>query len=112
MSYSEDVRKIAITQGEKGKRRQVCSFLGVSRTTFYRWKKAETLTPLKTGPKVPYKVDPEALKAHVEAHPDAYQHEIAEAFGVKQSTICVSLKKLKITRKKNGTLPRTKRRTT
>ena len=77
----------------------MCTFLGISRTTFYRWQKAETLTPLKTGPNAPHKVDPEALEAHVEAHPDAYQHEIAAAFGVKQPTICVRLKKLKITRR-------------
>ena len=47
------------------------------------------------------KINPEKLKAYIEENPDAYQHEIAEHFGVVQNAIFKALKKLGITRKKN-----------
>ena len=46
------------------------------------------------------KVHPEKLKAYVAEHPDAYQKEMAEAFGCSAAAICLAMKRLKITRKK------------
>lgn len=46
------------------------------------------------------KIDPEKLKAYVAAHPDAYQSEMAEAFGCSESGIRDALRRHKITRKK------------
>ncbi len=46
------------------------------------------------------KIDPEKLKAYVEDHPDAYQSEMAEAFGCSESGIRDALRRHKITRKK------------
>ena len=46
------------------------------------------------------KIDPEKLKAYVEEHPDAYQSEMAEAFGCSESGIRDALRRHKITRKK------------
>ena len=46
------------------------------------------------------KIDPEKLKAYVEEHPDAYQREMAEAFGCSESGIRDALRNHKITRKK------------
>ena len=46
------------------------------------------------------KIDPEKLKAYVEEHPDAYQSEMAEAFGCSESGIRDALRHHKITRKK------------
>ena len=46
------------------------------------------------------KIDPEKLKAYVAEHPDAYQREMAEAFGCSESGIRDALQRHKITRKK------------
>ena len=46
------------------------------------------------------KIDPEKLKAYVAEHPDAYQSEMAEAFGCSESGIRNALGAYKITRKK------------
>jgi len=46
------------------------------------------------------KLDPEKLKVYVKEHPDAYQKEMAEAFGCSPSAIQKALKKLGITHKK------------
>ena len=46
------------------------------------------------------KINPEKLKAYVAAHSDAYQSEIAEAFGCSESGIRDALRRHKITRKK------------
>ena len=46
------------------------------------------------------KIDPEKLKAYVAEHPDAYQTEMAEAFGCSESGIRDALRRHKITRKK------------
>ena len=46
------------------------------------------------------KIDPEKLKGYVEEHPDAYQSEMAQAFGCSESGIRDALRRHKITRKK------------
>ena len=46
------------------------------------------------------KIDPEKLKAYVAEHPDAYQSEMAKAFGCSESGIRDALRRYKITRKK------------
>jgi transposase len=51
------------------------------------------------------KIDPEKLLAYVAERPDAYQHEIAAAFGVRLFAIQKALKRLGITRKKNHSAP-------
>ena len=53
------------------------------------------------------KIDPEKLKMYVEEHPDAYQSEMAKAFGCSESGIRDALARYKITRKKDNTLPGT-----
>ena len=42
----------------------------------------------------------EALKEDIRLHPDAYQYERAERFGVSQMGICSALKRLKVRYKK------------
>ena len=46
------------------------------------------------------KIYPEKLKEYVEEHPDAYQWEMAKAFGCSESGIRDALARYKITRKK------------
>jgi predicted transcriptional regulator len=56
-------------------------------------------------------IDAEELKAEVVviANPDAYLDEYADSLGSKRSTIAYNLKKLKISRKKNHAVRRTRR---
>ena len=46
------------------------------------------------------KIDPDKLTTYVKEHPDAYQSEMAEAFGCSESGIRDALRRYKITRKK------------
>lgn len=46
------------------------------------------------------KLDPEKLRAYIEANPDAYQKEIAEAFDCTDTAVRKAFKRLGITRKK------------
>jgi hypothetical protein len=76
----------------------------------YDWLGRETLEPKKQGSPGPWKLDPEKLQAHVEEHPDAYQHERGAALGVSRHVVMYGLKRLGIRRKKNAAVPREKRR--
>jgi transposase len=112
MTYSEDLRQLVVSfieeggsKSEAGRRFQVsrwCLCNGLGRAD---------LAPERIRNAQPYKLDPEALKAHVEQFPDAYQHERAQALGVSRHVVLYGLKRLKLTRKKNGALRRKKRRT-
>ena len=48
------------------------------------------------------KLNPEKLKAYVEAHPDAYLKEIGVAFGCSDVAVHQAFKRLGITRKKRA----------
>ena len=48
------------------------------------------------------KIDPEKQKSYVAEHPDAYQSEMAKAFGCSESGIRDALRRHKITRKKDN----------
>ena len=54
------------------------------------------------------KIDPEKLRSYVTKHPNAYQSEMAKEFQCSESGIRNVLKQLKITRKKEYTLPGTR----
>lgn len=111
MAYSEDLRKrvIAFVQAG-GSKAEVARVFKVSRACVYVWLKRACLKAEKCGPKSAWKLDEAALKAHVEANPDAYQHERAAFFGVCQPAICHALRRLNLTRKKNRTVRREKLR--
>jgi excisionase family DNA binding protein len=110
MAYSLDFRLLAIDlvriEGETQK--EVAERLKVGVNTIKRWLKRETLKADKPGPRGSRTIDPERLKAEVAANPDAYLDELAEKLGSSSSTISYTLKKLKITRKKNHTIRRAK----
>jgi transposase len=71
---------------------------GVGIATVFRWTK--TLEPCQTRLKPSTKIDMEALRRDIEQHPDAYQHERAQRFGVTQTGIWHALRRLKVTYKK------------
>ena len=104
MSYDIKYRQRAMNYLSEGSSyRKTAEVFQVSTTTLQKWKsqlkKTGTLTPKKRV--TPWrKIDPDKLRKYVEEHPDAYQHEMAEAFSVRLFTIQKALKRLKITRKK------------
>ena len=82
--------------------RETAAVFKVSTSTLQAWKfqlkETGTLAPKKRK-ETWRKIDPVKLRKYVEEHPDAYQHEIATAFGVRLYAIQKALKRLKITRK-------------
>jgi len=108
MSYEIKYRERTIEYLSEGHSyRETAAVFKVSTTTLQKWKsqlnETGTLEPKKR--KLTWrKIDPEKLLKFVEEHPDAYQHEMAAAFGVRLFAIQNALKRLKITRKKNYTL--------
>lgn len=107
MTYSVDLRErvVAFVRTGGGKS-EAARLFGVSRWCVYNWMSRESLDPAKQGCPAPWKLSPEALTAHVAAHPDAYQHERAEALGVSEYVIWYGLKRLKLSRKKNAAVQR------
>lgn len=76
---------------------EVSRLLNIGRSTLDAWVRRSRSGQLKAcypHSRRGYKVDARQLEAYVLAHPDAYQHEIAVALGVKPTTICEALKRL------------------
>jgi len=105
MSYDKELRRRAMEYWNDGHNKyETAAVFKVGTTTLQRWKSQlnETgeLSPKKRVGKW-RKIDPAKLLKYIEEHPDAYQYEIAAAFGVRLFAIQRALKRLKITRKKN-----------
>ena len=108
MSYDVKYRRRAIAYWNDGHtKKETAAVFKVGTTTLQTWKsqlnKTGDLAPKKRK-ETWRKIDPNALRKYVEEHPDAYQYEIAAAFGVRLFAIQKALKRLKITRKKNHNL--------
>lgn len=111
MTYSVDLRERVVSFVKNGGGKSAAARLfGVSRWCVYNWMSRESLEPAKQGCPGPWKLSPEALKAHVAAYPDAYQRERAAALGVSRHVVLYGLKRLGIRRKKNAALQRKKLR--
>lgn len=67
--------------------------------TLFRWQ--QRLEPCTTRHKPATKIDMDVLQNDIKTHPDRYQWERAQQFGVTPSAICVALKRLGISYKKN-----------
>ena len=109
MSYDIKYRQRAQEYWAEGHTKaETAAAFGLGTSTLQTWKSQLNQTG-KLEPKVretPWrKIDPEKLRAYVAEHPDAYQHEIAAAFGVRLFAIQKALKRLNITRKKNDGVP-------
>ena len=110
VTYSEDLRERVVAFVEAGgSKSEAARRFKVSRWCVYNWMARESLTPCPQGRSGFWKLDPEALKAHVQAFPDAYQRERASHFGVSDKTISRRLEGLGISRKKNAPVPGEKR---
>ena len=106
MAYDKKLRETVLNYIGKGHTiREAHEVYEVGTTTIKEWKKLKRETgKLEKRPlnRKSRKVDPVKLEAYINAHPDSYLHEIAEAFNCHKTTIFYAFKRLKITRKKNG----------
>ena len=102
MRYSSDLRKRVLDFIETGgSKTEASRRFGVSRPTIDKWLKAtDPLAYEKPGPRTPTRLDPDALKAHVNAFPDQTLAERADYFQVSTFCIWYGLKRIGCPRKK------------
>jgi len=104
MSYDTRYRKRAVEYRKEGHTlEETATVFKIGTTTLKRWINIHDETGnLENKPlnRKHRKVDPAKLKSYVEAHPGAYQSEMAKEFACSESAIRKVLKKLGITRKK------------
>ncbi len=104
MSYPKKYRERTIEYRQAGHTlEETHQTFKVSRSTIQKWEKQLKETgdlEKKELHRTFRKINPEELKAYVAEHPDAYQSEMAEAFGCSESGIRDALRRNKITRKK------------
>ena len=106
MSYSKDLRKCAIDFVIEGKNsmRSASKIFGIQYNTMKEWvkifKETGKFTPKPICGKQPTKINLSELHQQVLEHPDRFQYEHAQTFGVTQSAISKALNKLGITSKK------------
>lgn len=104
MAYGVDLRRCALEMMKKKKSySEVAKLLNIGTSSLRRWKKRAEKGRLEA--KYPsfrggYKVDDKKLASYIKENADAYLHEIAKKLGVRTSSVCEALKRLKITRKK------------
>ena len=105
MAYSLDFRKrvFAVKKKEQLTFAQTCDRFHIPMRTLFRWQ--QRLEPRTTRNKPATKIDMEALRKAVQQHPDRYQYEHAQQFGVTQGAIWFALRRLKISYKKNSVSP-------
>ncbi|WP_230655620.1 IS630 transposase-related protein [Psychrobacter sp. I-STPA10] len=100
MTYSLEFRKQVLKSLEKGMTfKEAVQEYDISPTTIQKWKKR--LYSKKTRNIEPTKIANDALLKDVENHPDSYHYERARRLGCSTSGICVALKRLGITQKKD-----------
>ncbi len=112
MIYSIDLRKRVIAFIEScGKKLEASRRFNVCRPTIDQWLLLKKETGGLEAPPLPArawrKLNPEALLAYVEAHPDEMLEDYAEHFQTSPSGIWRALKRLNFTRKKDNSLQRT-----
>jgi len=113
MAYSLDLRERVVESLKEGKITQeaVASRYKVGLSTVKRWLNRENLEADKPGPRAP-RLNIEALKKAVSEQPDLYLDEYAELLNTSSSTVSYNLLKLGISRKKNHSVRRKKRKET
>ena len=112
MAYDEKYKLRSLSYRNEGHTlSQTSAVFQISITTIRKWEKQlKEDGNLKRRPITRRfkKIDPEKLRAYVRDHPDAYLREIAEVFQCCQTAIRKTLIRLKITRKKDHALLRTR----
>ena len=106
MNYSKDLRKCAIdfVIEKKNSMRSASKIFDIHYNTMKEWikifKETGEVSPKPICGKQPTKVNLSELYKEVLEHPDRFQYEHAQTFGVGQSAISKALNKLGITSKK------------
>ncbi|GAB4358071.1 MAG: hypothetical protein Fur0042_27490 [Cyanophyceae cyanobacterium] len=103
MSYSTDLRQRVVDfvrQG--GSKAEAARIFQVSRGRVYAWLSLppDNLEPQKPGPKGSHKLDLKQLDEAIQANPEVTRKDLAQQFGVCNSTIHYALKRLESNRKK------------
>lgn len=114
-SVSEIIRKKVVKKVEEGMSRvAICKAYDVSMRSIERWmqlyRRTGDVKAEHRGFYKPRKVDKEVLKRKLEEKPDATLKELAEHFNCCPQNIDHWCKKLSITRKKNHSIRREKRK--
>ena len=109
MSYEIKYRVRAISYWNEGhSKKATAEVFKVGTTTLQKWKKqlkeTGSLAPKKRT-ETWRKIDPKRLKEYLAQHSDAYLKEIAEEFDCSEVAIWKALQRLKLTRKKNYSVP-------
>ena len=113
--YSDDLREKALRHYDSSGKSQleVSRIFNVSQRTFAQWVKLRKAGDFRCRPqqkrRAASKIESEALRAYIEAHPDAYFREIAVVFQVSDVGILKACRRLGITRKKNSAVLRARR---
>ncbi|WP_237760800.1 IS630 transposase-related protein [Legionella rubrilucens] len=96
MKYSVDFRKkvLKIRKDEGLSIEAVASRFGVGKASVMRWLVA--LEPKKSRNKPATKINMELLQEDILNHPDSFQYERAQRFGVSASGIALALQRLKV----------------
>lgn len=84
---------------EGGSKAEAARLFKVNIDTIYEWLKRKDLAPKAHGTRR-RKLDKDALRRHVEQHPDALLRERAEHFGVHVNAIWTALCAMKIVKKR------------
>jgi putative transposase len=101
MAYSKDLRRRVVSFIEEGNTQGAASErYAVSVRTIRNWLR-QGIERRKPGPKAATKVTLMVLEKALQQRSDAQQREIAQALGVHKSTVCVAMRRYKISRKKN-----------
>lgn len=110
MAYSLDFRKrVFHLKNKRGLTfEQTSAYFEISISTLFRWHK--NMVPCIKRNRPAIRVDMEVLKEDIDLHPDKYQWERAQQFGVSQSTMHYALKRLGVSYKKNSKAPKSERR--
>lgn len=105
MSYSIDLRnRVVAFVRNGGSKAEASRRYEVSIWCISDWMKREDLMPIKVIRRKG-KLDWEAVKKHVETHPDALLRERAEHFKVHINAIWNALEKMNLTHKKKPKIP-------
>ena len=106
MAYDVKLREKVLNFLDKGHTiEEAHEVFEVGTTTIKRWKKLKKETgKLENRPlnRKHRKICPDRLRAYINENPDSYLKETAEIFNCTDSAIFYALKRLKISRKKNG----------
>ena len=106
MAYDKVLRERALLYREKHSQKETCEVFALSVAALKLWQKQYKETgSLENKPleRKWRKIDPEKLKADVQAYPDDFNDERAQQFGCSGEAIRQALQKLIITRKKSFT---------